>query len=210
MVANGSVLIFDPIEIVTLVDRAMGHLVFCGTSTAWRPDRSVLEELRAIGRCVGEAMADTCGFRGGFSVDGIMSASGFLATEVNARSASGSGLRRAWPEFPLYIFERLLVESPKEFHEVDVEGLEDVARRRIAAEPSISVLVPRDHNAPSKGMVKLMDGKAAGNINFAPSLGGTRSRMLSLVSERKDGVVGGFAASLAHHLGKQTLQSPIS
>lgn len=87
------VAIFEPMEMVVLVDRAQGAFQFCGVSTLWTPSAAVRDNLRQIGRRVGERLRTHHGWRGGFSVDGIVpiddSGAGFVPTEVNARFSGG-------------------------------------------------------------------------------------------------------------------------
>lgn len=45
--------------------------------------------MRAAGRAMGRHLASTVGFRGGFSLDGVLTSHGWLPTEVNPRFAAG-------------------------------------------------------------------------------------------------------------------------
>jgi len=83
IVLRDGVAVFDPIEIVTLRDRARSSLVFCGSSTWWRPAPAAVAEIRRYARLTGSELARAVDYRGMFSVDGILGDRGFVATELN-------------------------------------------------------------------------------------------------------------------------------
>ncbi len=95
------VAVFRPVEMLTF--RGTGsQLRYAGTSTFWDPPERDREEMRRVARRTGEALREGAEFRGPFTVDGVLSASGFLPTELNARFGAGLGiLGRAIPDLPL-------------------------------------------------------------------------------------------------------------
>jgi hypothetical protein len=97
MVLADGVAVFDPIEIVTLRDRPRAGLVFCGSSTFWRPEGAATEQMRHYTRLAGREVASTMDYRGIFSVDGILGSDGFVATELNPRHC---GCRKPHPRCP--------------------------------------------------------------------------------------------------------------
>jgi hypothetical protein len=57
--------------------------------------------MRKVARRVGECLRNRAGFRGLFTVDGVMSEEGFLPTELNPRAGAGlQGMTTAIPELP--------------------------------------------------------------------------------------------------------------
>jgi hypothetical protein len=138
----GRAMIFDPIEIVTLLDIERSGLLFCGSSTRLRPPLPVCTEAREAARRVAHDIAGRLDFRGGFSIDGLLADDRFLFTEVNARPASGVGLRRAWPSFPVFLFARALMAAPAEFEAVPTEALESAIRDAVRRRPSHAIALP--------------------------------------------------------------------
>ena len=58
--------------------------------------------MRALARRVGRALREQVGFRGSFSIDGVLAEEGFLPTELNPRLGAGmSTLAGALGDFPL-------------------------------------------------------------------------------------------------------------
>jgi hypothetical protein len=137
----GRVMIFDPIEIVTLLDVERSQLVFCGSSTRLRVSAALCEHARAAARGVGLDIAAGLDFRGGFSIDGIFAGDRFLFTEINARPASGIGLRHAWPSFPFFLFARALMAEPAAFAALPAEALETAIREAIRRRPSHAIAI---------------------------------------------------------------------
>jgi hypothetical protein len=90
-----------PVELVTLRRPGADRLLYAGTATFWDPADADREEVRALARRVGECMRERVGFRGPFTVDGVMSEEGFLPTELNPRAGAGlQGMTAAIPQLP--------------------------------------------------------------------------------------------------------------
>lgn len=72
------------VEMITLRDGPR----FCtvGTATFWQPAPSDEQAIRALARAVGEVLGEGLGYRGGFTVDGVLGTCGPVPTEVNART----------------------------------------------------------------------------------------------------------------------------
>lgn len=93
---------FRPVEQVMLVDPVSGRFVFAGTSTWWDPPTADREDMRASARRVGAVLRARIGYRGGFSLDGVVTADGFRPTELNPRFSGGlTGIARAVSPIPL-------------------------------------------------------------------------------------------------------------
>ncbi|WP_410575607.1 hypothetical protein [Amycolatopsis sp. cmx-4-61] len=198
MVLADGVAVFDPLEIVTLRDRTRAGLVFCGSSTHWRPDG---EQLRHYTRLAGEELAASVGYRGLFSVDGILGADGFVATELNPRHASGLGLRAGWPEFPLYSFQRGVQEGLRGLFDLGHRHVEAAFRAVVRETPSLAVRVPAPGASGDgrfvTGTGQIVDYRVAGGAAW-----------LDRVSPpAPGGVVGPAAAEVATALGAGALTS---
>ncbi|MEU6373183.1 hypothetical protein [Streptomyces sp. NPDC046909] len=142
LVTAGGVAVFDPIEIVTLRSARDRRFVFCGSATTWRPGPDVADAIRDQAARAGAELAARNGYRGMFSVDGISTPDGCFPTELNPRQASGLGLRAAWPDFPVYLFNRAIQAGVPEFDTLRPAEVEHQIRRATAARPSLSVRLP--------------------------------------------------------------------
>lgn len=93
---------FRPAEQMMLVDPVDGRFVFAGTSTWWDPTAGDRQDMRASARRVGAVLRERIGYRGGFSIDGVLTADGFRPTELNPRFSGGlAGIGRAVSPIPL-------------------------------------------------------------------------------------------------------------
>lgn len=79
------VLAFRPNEMIVLRRPGDASFQYAGFGTFWDPPEARRAELRAAARAVGELLKARFGYRGAFSVDGVMTAQGFRPTELNPR-----------------------------------------------------------------------------------------------------------------------------
>ncbi|MGW4211358.1 hypothetical protein ACWEIJ_25420 [Lentzea sp. NPDC004789] len=196
MVLQDGVAVFDPIEIVTLRDPRTADLVFCGSSTWWRPGAAARDEIREHVRRVGGHIGQELGYRGLFSVDGVLGADGFRATELNPRHASGLGLRQGWPDFPLYLVQRAIQESVPGIVGLPSADVESIFRRIVADHPSLSVTVPLPDAA---------DGEGVWQSTVRYRVRGGRAQVLDAGPPREDGAVAPVVAAFATATGARGL-----
>ncbi len=78
-----------PVEIAMLRDEAGHRFVYSGLGTSWDPPPADREEMRAVVRRVGAHLQAAHGYRGGFGIDGVLTADGFRPTELNSRVSAG-------------------------------------------------------------------------------------------------------------------------
>jgi hypothetical protein len=108
LVLPDGVAVFRPMELVVL-RRPVGspgaeRFVYAGVASFWDPPEAGREQMREVARSTAHALASRIGFRGAFTVDGVMSDRGFLPTEVNPRIGAGLGvLGRSIPGLPLLL-----------------------------------------------------------------------------------------------------------
>jgi len=122
-VVGDGVAAFRPVELVTLRAPAPPRLQFCGCATFFDPSSDDVATMRAAVRSVGEWLRTNIGFRGAFTLDGIASGGGWVATECNPRFGAGLGyVDVALPESCLLML-----------HYAVVEGLADVPSADLAA-----------------------------------------------------------------------------
>jgi hypothetical protein len=122
------VAVFRPVELVTLRRLAggswgqppgwspggsgSGRLQYAGAATFWDPPTADREAMRELARRVGEGLGDRVGYRGAFTVDGVLAAEGFLPTELNPRlGAALSVMTRDLPGLPVALLDRALIEG---------------------------------------------------------------------------------------------------
>lgn len=125
IVAGDQVAALRPVEMVTLRDPAAARLRYFGTSTLWDPPAADREAMRALARHVAVALREELGFRGTFTIDGVMTADGFRPTELNSRYGAGMyRLGASLPELPLWFLDCAMVAGePWDFRLAELEAL---------------------------------------------------------------------------------------
>jgi hypothetical protein len=114
LVFPDGVAVFRPVEMIILrrPPEAPSGFVVGGLSTWWDPQPHDRAEMRECGRRIGLHLRDSIDYRGGFSLDGIMTRDGFRPTEVNPRFSAGlNTLVRGLPELPLIGIQCALVSG---------------------------------------------------------------------------------------------------
>ena len=96
------VAVFRPVEMVVLRQSTGDRLLYTGCSNWFDPRQEDRETMRRIAQRVGAALRETVGYRGAFTVDGVLAEEGFLPTELNPRIGGGMGtLTKGLGDFPL-------------------------------------------------------------------------------------------------------------
>ncbi len=109
IVLPDGVAVLRPVELLVLRGED-DRFLYAGMSTWWDPPAPDREDMRTAARAVGEHLRRTIGFRGGFSLDGVLTAGGWLPTELNPRFAGGlTTIARALDGFPLQFLQAALV-----------------------------------------------------------------------------------------------------
>lgn len=85
MVIGETTIAFRPIESLVYLSRRTARFVYARASSHWDPPQSVRDGMRAVAVAVGRVLRERVGYRGIFTVDGVLTASGFRPTEVNTR-----------------------------------------------------------------------------------------------------------------------------
>jgi hypothetical protein len=112
VVFPGGVATFRPVEMVTLRRPGSSRLRYAGAATFWDPPAADREVMRDLARRVGAGLRERVGYRGAFTVDGVLAAEGFLPTELNPRLGAGLAMMtRDLPELPVALLDRALVEG---------------------------------------------------------------------------------------------------
>jgi hypothetical protein len=138
LVVGEAVITGRPVEMLVLRSPARGKFWYVGSGTFWDPPPAHRAAMREVARAVGQVLRRESGYRGGFTVDGIMTAQGFVPTELNPRL--GPGLSRAVarvPDLPLLDLHRAMVAGevldyrPRDLERAIVDGAD--ARRNASA-----------------------------------------------------------------------------
>lgn len=110
IVVAGRVVALRPVEMVVL-RCADGQFFYCGCSSFWDPPRDGRGQMREVARRAGAQLRDEVGYRGAFTVDGVMTDEGFLPTELNPRNGAGLVMmaRSLEEELPLQLLLDALV-----------------------------------------------------------------------------------------------------
>jgi hypothetical protein len=105
---------FRPVEMVTLRRPGSNRLRYAGAATFWDPPEPDREVMRDLARRVGDGLRERVGYRGAFTVDGVLAAEGFLPTELNPRPGAGlSMMTRDLPDLPVALLDRALIEGER-------------------------------------------------------------------------------------------------
>lgn len=124
LVLDDDVVLFAPVELVTLRPEGGGAFLFAGASTRYAPDDATARSLRATAVAVATHVRDAYGYRGPLTLDGIAAAEGFVPTEINARFGSGLGVEHSLPDLPLYLLGRCVDEGePYDLRPRELESL---------------------------------------------------------------------------------------
>jgi hypothetical protein len=125
MVFPDRVAAFRPVEMVVFRVPDSDLFRYASVATSWDPPSEVREEMRAAARRVGSHLRDLVGFRGVFTIDGVVTADGFLPTELNPRFGAGLGPVARAADMPLLGISRLLIAG-------EIEGLDPAEIERIS------------------------------------------------------------------------------
>jgi hypothetical protein len=196
MVFPDGVAAFRPVEMVTLRQPGSSRLRYAGAATFWDPPTADREVMRDLARRVGDGLRERVGYRGAFTVDGVLTADGFLPTELNPRLGAGlSVMTRDLPELPVPLLDRALIEGEALAYragDLERQVLEIADRSRAGGAWTVTRRGPEATGANEEVAVVFEDGACRvaedgrppdGTLTFGPSGVGGFVR-LSLDPER--------------------------
>ena len=109
-----AVVALRPVEMLVLRPTAGDRLFYAGCSTWFDPRPEDRETMRELACRVGVALREGVGFRGTFSIDGVLAEDGFLPTELNPRPGAGiATLAGALGDFPLIPLCHVIAEGER-------------------------------------------------------------------------------------------------
>lgn len=188
LVLADGVVVFRPVELVTLRDPSNGRFVYAGMGTTWDPPEADTRQMRQLARAVGAHLQEEHGYRGAFGIDGVLTRDGFRVTELNARLSGGlTRLGRAAPATQLELvqmnaligrdigmpaadYEELVMALVDEVRFVDVMGISS----RLIASHTIDVPVAVGEQRLD---IAGLDDEVVGTVSRGPSPMGSFIRM---------------------------------
>ncbi len=112
IVLPDGVAVLRPVEMVVLRHVAADRreqFFYAGCATFHDPDPAAREQMVDVARRVGRQLATEVGFRGTFTVDGIVTDGGFWPTELNPRFGAGiNTIARAGGEIPILMLNEIV------------------------------------------------------------------------------------------------------
>ncbi len=124
MVFPEDVITFQPCEMLVYRVPDTNRLAYAGNATTWDPGPEQTAEMQAFAKEVGEHLRQRVAYRGAFTCDGVLTAEGFLPTELNPRL--GAALERAarkFSEIPLSLINLAVIEGEDVgWHPQDLES----------------------------------------------------------------------------------------
>jgi hypothetical protein len=149
VVLPDGVAVFRPAEMLVL--RGPRGFVYARASTLWAPPPREREAMRVAARRVGEYLAHTVGYRGAYTVDGVMTSGGFRPTELNPRVGAAMSMlnppSELGPQVPFTLLHYALIEGlrpPVSAAELEAAVLEQAERHPWG---SFGFTVPRTEGA---------------------------------------------------------------
>ncbi|MDG1482041.1 MAG: hypothetical protein P8R54_20790 [Myxococcota bacterium] len=125
IVFEDAVVALRPCEMLVLRRPGTTQLRYAAAATFWDPRPEDREGLRDVARRVGAHLRQTVDYRGVFTVDGVMTADGFLPTELNPRFGAAIGvMTNSIPGLPMYLLNLAIVaREPLDWRPEDLEAL---------------------------------------------------------------------------------------
>lgn len=102
--------VLRPCEMLVFRRPGRTDLLYGMAATYWDPPAADREVMRRLARRVGDHLRRTVGYRGAFTVDGVLTADGFLPTELNPRFGAALGMINRAVDLPLMLLNLALVE----------------------------------------------------------------------------------------------------
>jgi len=122
-----------PCEMVVFRKLGTNQLHYGRAATFWDPPPADREAMRDIARRVGDHLRTRVGYRGALTVDGVMTATGFLPTELNPRFGAALAVMTAGLDIPLLLLNAAVIEDePVDWAPAELEKmiLEEVDAHR--------------------------------------------------------------------------------
>jgi hypothetical protein len=114
IVFKNAVIALRPVEMLVFEVARKNKFIFAGSATFWDPPPDGRKKMRDFAKRIGTYLRDQHQFLGTFTLDGIFSKNGFVATEVNPRyGAAMPVINQSIPRLPLSLLD-MLIRSGKD------------------------------------------------------------------------------------------------
>lgn len=124
IITGEGIAVFRPVENFTFRTQDLGGFFYAGVGTYYDPPESERNLMQESIRRVGKVISEQFGYRGGFTVDGIVSENGWIPTEINARLGVGIGYVAAvLPDLPVPMLNAALTAG--DLQDIPMDVLED-------------------------------------------------------------------------------------
>lgn len=134
IVLPDGVVVLRPVELAILRDVRQGRFVEAGMGTTWEPPPQDTRAMRELARSFGLNLQRRFAYRGGFGLDGVLTAEGFRVTELNPRFSGGlTRLARCAPKAQLQLVHlNALVgrDVGRSANEIEAEALHPLEAKR--------------------------------------------------------------------------------
>ena len=149
MVLGDTTLAFRPCEMMVLLDLERETFEYARAATFWDPSPDDRADMRSVARVIGDVLRTRVGYRGVFTVDGVLTADGFRPTEVNPRF--GGALPQRLPTadggiLPLFFVHLAAVTG--NLDQIDPHALEDLIVHRLDEHRAGSAFIPTSTGPP--------------------------------------------------------------
>ena len=122
----------------TLRDVGARRFVYGGLSTWWDPPAADREVMRDAVHRIGDLLAAEHGYRGAFGIDGVLTADGFLPTEINPRYSGGvTTISQADPDLMMLLQLALLAGHDPGLTVAELETFTDLLDARRIGKPVV-------------------------------------------------------------------------
>jgi len=112
IVFDDRVVALRPCEMIVLRQRDPRRFRYAAASTFWDPPAADRDHMRGLARRVGAHLRDQLGYRGVFTIDGVLAQEGFLPTELNPRFGAAIGvMTRGIAGLPAYLLHCAIVSG---------------------------------------------------------------------------------------------------
>jgi hypothetical protein len=185
-VVGDEVVAFRPCEMVVLRETGRTTLRYAGAATTWHPSSADSSVMREVAHRTGRLLREEVGYRGAYTVDGVLTVDGFRPTELNPRFGIGLSLLGRGADLPLYLAHCATIERPDldwRLDELEQAVLAAAAEQpiatahtivpdRIAVEREVAIRRDRDRfvvdeGADGDGMLQLGPATAGGLLRMS-------------------------------------------
>lgn len=192
---------FLPCEMLVFRVPGTGRFTYASTATTWTPPEPDAQAMRALAKHIGAHIHRALDYRGAFTIDGVMSATGFLPTELNPRVGAAMYPLFSGLDMPITLLHYAAIEGA----ELDwrLQDLEDLVLRAPPRMGRGGLMVTSPQKAQrqwflgsqDQGFAEVPEDQATWSVSLGP---GPTGGYLRIVSQPDKIAVGpSFAPQLA-------------